>query len=101
MTKAGCPSGITVRNPGGYILRPTAMRGPKAFVPGQLVRRLTAIPPTGGRTSNMAQLTGGVFETKGWLVAHERQAAKAFKIESIPLAVAGEREWTDTALIWG
>ena len=58
------------------------------------------IPATGGRTSSMAQLTGGVFEAKGWLEAHERQAAEAFKIEGMPLAVAGDRDWTDTAVIW-
>lgn len=59
------------------------------------------LPASGGRTSKMAKATGAVFEAKQWLETHEREAAKAFQIEGMPLAVAGDRDWSDTALIWG
>lgn len=58
------------------------------------------IPPSGTRKSKTANITGAIFEAKEWLETHEKQAAEAFKIQGMPLAVAGDRDWTDTSLIW-
>ena len=59
------------------------------------------MPPAGSnRNSSMAALTGAVFEAKGWLEAHEKEKAEAYKIEGTPLAIAGDRDWADHDLIW-
>lgn len=58
------------------------------------------IPTAGSRNSIHAHLTGATFEAKEWLTAHERQEAQKFKVEGIPLAVAGTRDWMDHAKIW-
>ncbi|WP_419738648.1 DUF2493 domain-containing protein [Ruegeria sp.] len=58
------------------------------------------MPPSGGRTGRMASLTGAVFEARAWLEADERAEAARFRIEGLPLAVAGERDWIDHARVW-
>ena len=58
------------------------------------------MPPSGDRSGRDARLTGGVFEAKAWLEAHERAQAARFRIEGRPLAVAGDRDWTDHARAW-
>lgn len=58
------------------------------------------IPPSGGRTNATAHLTGAVFEARQWLEDHERQQAAAFQMEGTPLALAGDRDWTDHRKVW-
>ena len=58
------------------------------------------LPPSGGRTSRLAHLTGAVFEAQGWLDAHERAQAERFRIAGIPVAVAGDRDWQDHERVW-
>lgn len=58
------------------------------------------LPPSGGRTGREARLTGAVFEARAWLETHERAQAARFRIEGRPLAVAGERDWSDHARVW-
>lgn len=59
------------------------------------------MPPAGSnRNSSLAALTGAVFEAKGWIEAHEKEKAEAYKIEGTPLAIAGDRDWSDHELIW-
>lgn len=57
------------------------------------------LPPSGGRSS-MTHLTGAVFEAQEWLDAHEREQAARYRIDGIPLAVAGDRDWMDHARVW-
>ena len=57
-------------------------------------------PPSGGRSRKNAHLSGAMFEAKDWLEAHEKQQAEQFKIEGTPLAIAGDRDWTDIPAIW-
>ena len=57
------------------------------------------LPPSGGRSS-LRHLTGAVFEAQAWLEAHEREQAARFRIEGLPLAVAGDRDWSDHARVW-
>lgn len=58
------------------------------------------IPASGGRSKRTAHLTGAVFEANAWLETHEREQAKQFEIAGTPLAIAGNREWTNHAQIW-
>ena len=58
------------------------------------------MPPSGGRSGRVAHLTGAVFEAQEWLDAHEREQAARFRIEGIPLAVAGDRDWLDHERVW-
>lgn len=58
------------------------------------------LPPSGGRSGRAAHLTGAVFEAQEWLDAHEREQAARFRIDGIPLAVAGDRDWMDHARVW-
>jgi len=41
-----------------------------------------------------------VFEARDWLEAHEREQAARFRVEGLPLAVAGDRDWGDHARVW-
>ena len=58
------------------------------------------LPPAGGRSGRTARQTGAVFEAQAWLEAHEREQAARFRVEGRPLAVAGDRDWTDHAQVW-
>ena len=58
------------------------------------------LPPSGGRSGREARETGAVFEARAWIEAHERAQAARFRIEGRPLAVAGERDWSDHARVW-
>ena len=58
------------------------------------------LPPAGGRTGQARHLTGAVFEARLWIDAHEREQAARFRIEGLPLAVAGDRDWVDHARVW-
>ncbi|WP_171182081.1 DUF2493 domain-containing protein, partial [Ruegeria sp. HKCCD8929] len=58
------------------------------------------LPAAGGRRSRMAHLSGAVFEARQWLETHERQQAAQFEIEGTPLALAGDRDWSDHTYIW-
>jgi hypothetical protein len=58
------------------------------------------IPPSGGRTNAPAHLTGAIFEARQWLEDHERQQAAQFQMDGTPLALAGDRDWTDHRKVW-
>ena len=58
------------------------------------------IPASNGRKNSAAHLTGAVFEARQWLEQHERQEAAQFQMDGTPLALAGDRDWTDHARIW-
>jgi len=58
------------------------------------------LPPSGGRSGRMAHLTGGVFEAQEWVDAYEREQAARFRVDGIPLAVAGDRDWMDHGRVW-
>jgi regulator of protease activity HflC (stomatin/prohibitin superfamily) len=58
------------------------------------------IPSSKGRTNTKAHLTGAVFEAKQWLEEHERQNAQQFVVHGTPLAIAGDRDWTDHGKIF-
>ncbi|WP_241484110.1 DUF2493 domain-containing protein [Ruegeria sp. ANG-R] len=58
------------------------------------------LPASGGRKSRLAYESGAVFEARQWLEAHERQQAEQFVIEGTPLALAGDRDWSDHEYIW-
>ena len=58
------------------------------------------MPPSGGRSGRDARQTGGVFEAREWLEAHEREEAARYRIEGLPLAVAGDRDWIDHERVW-
>ena len=58
------------------------------------------LPPSGGRSGRGARLTGAVFEASAWLETHDRAQAARFRVEGLPLAVAGDRDWSDHADVW-
>jgi hypothetical protein len=58
------------------------------------------IPASNGRKNSAAHLTGAVFEAKQWLEQHERKEAAQFQMEGTPLALAGDRDWTDHVKLW-
>ena len=58
------------------------------------------IPASNGRKNSAAHLTGAVFEARQWLESHEREQAAQFQMEGTPLALAGDRDWTDHTKMW-
>lgn len=58
------------------------------------------MPSAGGRTGKAAKQTGAIFEAKQWIDAHERDQAERNKIAGTPLAIAGDREWTNHTQVW-
>lgn len=58
------------------------------------------LPPSGKRFRRMDHLTGAVFEAREWLEAHEREQAERFRVEGMPFAVAGDRDWQDHKRVW-
>ena len=58
------------------------------------------MPSAGGRTGKNAKQTGAIFEAKQWIDAHERDHAERNKIAGTPLAIAGDRDWTNHRQIW-
>ena len=57
-------------------------------------------PVTGDRTTRRAMETGAVFEAKKLLEAANRADAERNKVEGTFIAVAGEADWIDSAIIW-
>ena len=57
-------------------------------------------PVTGDRTTRRAMESGAVFEAKKLLEAADRADAERNKVEGTFIAVAGEADWIDSAIIW-
>lgn len=57
-------------------------------------------PVTGDRTTRRAMESGAVFEAKKLLDAADREDAERNKITGTKIAVAGDADWIETAVIW-